>query len=342
MKEMKYGTFLKERGFIAGIFGWLFFSIETFLLTFRNSWWLILYVAVMLVGGYFLLTYLEFRRRKHFMSEVCSLAEKLEEPYLIGELMLPAETEEEKLFQELLQDLGKSMKEHVKEYRQETKEYKEYIELWIHEVKIPIASARLMLENHRDRIPKGLEGELERIEGYTEQALFYARSNDVEKDYFIKELCLKDVAGEVLLQNRRELLGRHCEIKLHDMDGIVYSDGKWLSFILNQIISNSIKYAGEQRLSLEIYSVTSKENVTLVVKDNGIGIRQEELSRVFDKGFTGSNGRLRRKSTGIGLYLCQKLCKRLGHTLVVESEEGKGCTVKLIFPKSSYHGEALH
>lgn len=339
---MKYGSFLKERGYAAGIFGWLLFSIETFLMTIRGAWWLMAYVGVMLTGGYFLLTHIEYTRRRRFLAEVTEVAGMMEESYLIGEMQLPALTEEEKLWREFFQDIGKTMKEHVKIYQKETKEYKEYIELWIHEVKTPIAAAKLMVENHRDRVPEGLEAELGKIEGYTEQALFYARSNDVEKDYLIREVCLEDVVNEVIAQNRQAFIGKHCEIRLHDLDCHVYSDGKWMNFILGQILSNSLKYAGTDEngrdagVRLEIFGMEGKENTTLVIKDQGIGIPEREVDRVFEKGFTGSNGRTHKKSTGIGLYLCRKLCGRLGHSIFLSSEKGKGCTVEIVFPKSSY------
>lgn len=333
---MKYGTFLKERGYIAAIFGWLLFSIETFLLVFRNSLPLMLYVAVALFCSFFALTLIEYRRGKQFLKETLEIAKNLEEPYLIGEMNIPARTKEQKLWMEFLQDIGKSMKEHVKEYRRETKEYKEYIELWIHEVKLPIAAAKLMINNHRAQIPEGMEKELDRIESYTEQALFYARSNDVEKDYLIREMLLVDIMNEVISLNRRELLDRQVQLSLHDLDKRVYTDAKWMIFILNQILSNSLKYAGHERLCVEIYGVSSEENTSLWIRDNGIGIKEEEVNRVFEKGFTGSNGRLKKKSTGIGLYLCRKLCNRLGHSIDLQSGENAGCQVCITFPKSSY------
>ncbi len=333
---MRYGTFLKERGYIAAIFGWLFFSIETFLLTFRDAFWLMLYVAVMLWGGFFLLTFLEYRREKKFLIETMEISEKLEEPYLIGEMEIPALTKEQKLWKEFLQTLGKSMKEHVNEYRKETKEYKEYIELWIHEVKLPIAAAKLMINNHRLQVPEGLEREIDRIESYTEQALFYARSNDVEKDYFIREIPLSDIVNETVSLNRRELLSMQINLSLHDLDLKVYTDAKWMIFILNQILSNSLKYMDDVAPCIEIYGEKSEESTSLWIQDNGIGIKEEEVSRVFEKGFTGSNGRLKKKSTGIGLYLCRKLCNRLGASVDLQSGENQGCTVRITFPRSSY------
>lgn len=123
---------------------------------------------------------------------------------------------------------------------------------------------------------------------------------------------------------------------MEELDKFVYSDGKWLTFILGQIVENSIKYAGESPLKLHIWAREEKERVLLFVEDNGIGIPAEEVKNVCEKGFTGSNGRKYKKATGIGLYLCDKLCSRLGHSLLVESEEGEGCKITFVFPKSDF------
>lgn len=331
---MKYLIFLKERGFIAAIFGWLLFSIEVFLLTISGGEWLMLYVGISIIGAFFLLTFLEYRKIKRFYVEVTEIAEEMEEKYLVSELDLPVFNQEERLWKDFFHILCKSMKENVNKYERDMKDYKEYIELWIHEVKIPIASVSLMIENHRAQIPEGLESEMNKIQAYTEQALFYARSNDVEKDYFIKKLNLKEEVDEVLLRNRRELIRSKTVMNLHDLAYYIYSDGKWLNFILNQIIGNSIKYATNS-LELEIYAVENTESIDLFVKDNGKGIKEEELGRIFDKGFTGSNGRDNKKATGIGLYLCKKLCNRLGLNIRAYSQYEKEFTVVITFPKSS-------
>lgn len=337
---MKYRDFLKERGFMAAIFGWLLFSIEIFLLVFPGSEWLMIYFAISMVSGYFLVTGLEYRRIHSYLKKVYDIAENLDEPYLVSEMILPAITGEEKLWQDFLHMLGKSMKEHVNEYRRETKEYKEYIELWIHEVKIPIASVKLMIENNRSSIPSGMENEIIRIEQYTEQALYYARSNDVEKDYFVRPVKMQKLVNDALALHKLELIQADAKIDLHDLDFSIHTDGKWMVFILGQLIGNSIKYCREYP-RLEIYGVAGDEKSILCFKDDGIGISEEEVSRVFDKGFTGSNGRTGKRSTGIGLYLCKKLCVRLGLEILLESHENRGCLVKIVFPKASFISEVI-
>lgn len=333
---MSYFNFLKERIITFLIFFYLLFSFETFLLTIRGSEWLAIFIGVNLIIAYFLITFLEFFRQKKQYDEIRQAVDSMNEKYLASEILGNPGTEEGALYKEVLHDMGKSMSERIGHYKRDSQEYKEYIELWIHEVKIPIAAARMIIENHKNEITKEIEIQIGKIERYTEQVLYYARSNEVEKDYYIKNLTLEELVNEALVSNRRELILLDTSIRLHDLQAEVKSDGKWLVFILGQLIGNSIKYAGAHPLCLEIYGEEEKEKVTLHVKDNGIGVKETEVSRVFDKGFTGSNGRTGKKSTGIGLYLCKKLCRRLGHGIELHSKEGEGCEVILTFPKSSF------
>ena len=196
----------------------------------------------------------------------------------------------------------------------------------------------MIIENNKTNVTKSIDEELQRIENYIEQALFYARSNTVEKDYYIKKVKLKDIVYESIKKNKNVLIQEKVSINLHDLDLEVNTDSKWIGFILNQIIANSIKYKKvDCRLEIEIYAKQGKENVVLYIKDNGIGIKEGEITRVFEKGFTGTNGRLvGKKSTGIGLYLCKNLCNKLGIQIELNSILDGGTKVQLVFPKSSY------
>ncbi len=217
-------------------------------------------------------------------------------------------------------------------------DYKEYIELWIHEIKLPIATSKMIIENNKNKTTKKIEEELEKVENYIEQALFYARSNTVEKDYFIKKVPLKEMVNESIKKNKNALIQEKIAINIHEIDLEVRTDNKWVVFILNQIIQNSVKYRNQDRNSqIEIYAKSGKEKVMLFIKDNGIGMKKGEITRVFEKGFTGTNGRLlSKKSTGIGLYLCKKLCNKLGMGIELESAEGEGTEICLIFPQNSW------
>ena len=217
-------------------------------------------------------------------------------------------------------------------------DYKEYIELWIHEIKIPIATSKMIIENNKNEITKSIYEELDKIENYTEQALFYARSNTANKDYIIKKTNLEKIVNNVILKNKAEFIHKKIQLDIHDINVEVKTDSKWVIFILNQIINNSIKYKKQnENLKIEIFTKKQKESICLYIKDNGMGIKKGEITRVFEKGFTGSNGRiLNKKSTGIGLYLCKKLCDKLGMAIELNSEENVGIEIKLIFPLGTF------
>lgn len=230
------------------------------------------------------------------------------------------------------------MIEHVNKYKFLQEEYKEYIELWIHEIKTPIAAGKLIAQNNKNEVTKSIDEELDKIEYYVEQALYYARSNTVEKDYCITKCNLQDIVNTVIKKNKDTLINNKIKINIEDTNEIVYTDSKWIAFILNQIITNCIKYSKQENAEININVETKKARVILEIKDNGIGIKKGEITKVFDKGFTGSNGRKDgKKSTGIGLYLCKKLCGKLGIGIELNSEESVGTDVKLVFPKNTYH-----
>ena len=196
----------------------------------------------------------------------------------------------------------------------------------------------MVIENNKNQATKSINEELDKIENYVEQALYYAKSNTIEKDYYIKKCMLKEMVNESIKRNKNILIQEKIRIDLHDLENQVNTDSKWINFILNQIIQNSIKYMKkETEKEIEIYSKKGIDKVILYIADNGIGIKEEEIKKVFDKGFTGTNGRMsNKKSTGIGLYLCKKLCDKLGINIALESKENEGTTVKIIFPQNSY------
>ena len=339
---MKFTCFIKEKILQISLIIFSIITIEIFLLAYRVDNFIRFYIPLVIIGIYAITIIIEYQRKNYFYKNTIQTLNKLNEKYLITELIKNDNFEEAKILKEILEQTNKSMIENVNKYKYLTKDYKEYIELWIHEVKTPIATSKMIIENNKNEVTKSIEEELEKIENYVEQALFYARSNTVEKDYYIKKSNLKDIVNECIKKNKNELIQNKISINMHDIEFknnkeeiTVNTDSKWIVFILNQIIQNSVKYKSTE---IEIYANQAKENVTLYVKDNGMGIKKEEIKRVFEKGFTGTNGRMiNKKSTGIGLYLCKKLCNRLGIAIEISSNENKGTKVQLIFPNSSYN-----
>ena len=320
----------------------MIFSVITvaILVMFYNiSIYIKIYIIVTPIVAYTIGIIIEFYRKKTFYDTLKENMEQLEQKYLISEIIKEPSFAEGKILKSVIQDTGKSMLENVNKYKYIQQDYKDYIELWIHEVKLPIATSKLIIENNKNEVTKNIEEELDQIENYVEQALYYARSSTVEKDYYINKCILKDIVNTAILKNKSNLILNKINIELENLDLQVYTDSKWCIFILNQIIQNSIKYKKDGNSILQINAKENKENVVLNIKDNGIGIKQEELEKVFEKGFTGTNGRIDgKKSTGMGLYLCKKLCEKLGLSIEIESKKDEYTQVKITFPKNSYFG----
>lgn len=304
-------------------------ALTVFLLVCGNSISAVLLIlvvwAVVLLTGLFL----TYWKRKRQMQKLLDIAGQLSERYLISEVMELPEQAEDQVYYQLLKMAGKSMLEQIGEVRRERLEYKEYIEQWIHEIKTPITAMKLLCENHRTDWTKELLLELEKTNRFTEQALYYARSEHTEKDYSVREMSLSQVVHQAIADNKYLLLQSGVRLEVEEMEDTVYSDEKWVRFILNQLIANAVKYRSGQPV-LRFSARRKQDQVVLVVEDNGIGISPADLPRVFEKGFSGQNGRMVQQSTGIGLYLCKRLCNKLGIGITAESSE-QGTAISLAF-----------
>ena len=336
---MKFKSYLKDNIITLFLIIFVIITIEILLMIYDISILLRIYILISILLAYIIGISISYYKRKKYYKRIFNILDELDKKYLISEMVGNPEFLDGKILKEILKETSKSMTEHVNEFKFLTEDYKEYIELWIHEVKIPIATSKMIIENNKNKVTKSIDEELDKIDDYTEQALFYARSNAVEKDYIIKRTNLEKIVNNVILKNKNEFIQGKVQLNIHDVDIEVETDSKWVIFILNQIIHNSIKYKKDnENLEIEIYSKKQKDNSILYIKDNGIGIKKGELSRVFEKGFTGSNGRIKnKKSTGIGLYLCKKLCDKLGLGIELSSEENVGTQVKIIFPQNSFN-----
>ena len=334
---MDFKLFFKEKAITILLLLFGIITIEIFLMAYNVGMFIKIYIPLIIMGLYMISIIIEYFKRKKFYDNLLKMLEELDEKYLITEIIKTPNFLEGQIFKNSLEQIDKSMLENVNKYKYMTEDYKEYIELWIHEIKIPISASKMVIENNKNAITKSIDEELDKVENYIEQALFYARSNTVEKDYYIRKVFLKEIINESIKKNKSSLIQEKISINIHDLDLEVNTDNKWIVFILNQIIQNSIKYRKKENSVIEIYAKQRKENVILYVEDNGIGIKQGEITRVFEKGFTGTNGRLsNKKSTGIGLYLCKKLCNKLGIGIELNSVQNEGTEVKLVFPKDSY------
>lgn len=292
-------------------------------------------VGVWIISFCVFLSY-EYRKRKIFFDELSQSIDNLDKKYLISEIIDIPPYVEAISYYGLLKKASKSMRDEINEGKSKAKEYREYIEQWVHEIKTPISLIKLIEENNKTNLSPLILQQLQEIDRYVEQALFYARSEEVEKDYLVKEISLEQCINKVITKNKQAFILNNIDIEIIDVNKNVYSDSKWLEFILNQIIVNSIKYRNSKNPRVIVSTNEIKNGIELIIEDNGMGIPQNELGRVYEKGFTGNKGRIKSKSTGIGLYLCKKLCDKLGLLINIDSQEEVYTKVKIIFPKGSF------
>jgi signal transduction histidine kinase len=328
--------YIKERKAIIIINIFLFILVAiTLIVANRNIWltvlifstWILPLIANILV---------EYFKQNKFYNDMISISEKLDKKYLLPEVIEEPDFLEGKIVYDVLKETNKNMNENVKYFKNKQIEYREYIETWVHEIKTPIASTKLILENNESEIASKVSYEIKKIEGFIEQVLYYSKSEDVSKDYIIKEFNLSEAVKIAIRNNSRDFINKRIKLELNEINVMIFSDVKWVSFIINQLIGNAIKYSEKGKGKVKIYSKSNENSNSLIIEDNGVGINERDIDRVFEKGFTGENGRLFGKSTGIGLYLCKSLCDKLGLGLKLDSKKNEGTKVEIVFPLGKF------
>ena len=297
----------------------------------------IVFISILNLIGVFSCYIYDYFNRKKYYDNLFKNLDGLDKKYFIAEILESGDFIESNIIYSVLEECTKSMKDEVVDLKRNINDYKEYIETWVHEIKTPIASARLILENDEGYINKSVLEEIEKVEGFIEQVLFYARSSTVERDYIIKKIPLKNSINSVIRKNASILIEKRVKIQLEDIEKKVYCDSKWIEFILQQIISNSVKYMDKDEKYIKIRCLEKDKNIILKILDNGIGISEKSIEKVFEKGYTGENGRKYNNSTGMGLYLCKKLCLKLGLGISIKSKLGVGTEVTIVFPINNYN-----
>lgn len=270
----------------------------------------ILFAEVILLAAYSTALLYDFFRKQSFYNLLQKMTEQMDIKTLLGELMVPPHFLEGQILVEVLRCCNKYQNDQLACAEQENREYREYLDSWVHEIKTPITSARLIVENEKNPTTLRIDDELRKIDAYVEQVLYYARSTDVEKDFKVEKTTLQALVYAALKTYSKPLIQVGGKPVLKELDIPVAADIKSCTFVIGQILSNAIKYR-KDNLQVEFSARAEKNTVSLFISDNGIGISAADLPRVFDKGFTGENGRRYSKSTGIGLYLSQRLCRKM-------------------------------
>ncbi|MDP4121380.1 MAG: sensor histidine kinase [Bacillota bacterium] len=291
----------------------------------------VVYVSMFLFTVYLTLDFI-MKRNYYGKLKEASNAQRLDWVNSLPEPM----NAEQRTCQELMQKLYQNANEELSEYHLKSAEDLEFVTTWVHEIKTPIAASKLIIENSLNNPSEkalfSIEDEINKIEDFVQMTLFYSRARDFAKDYIISSISLENVIKNCIKTEYPNITNKNLKIRIDNLNLEVDTDEKWLGFIFKQLLDNAVKYSplgGE----IKIYASRTEKECTLIIEDSGVGIKQEDIGRIFEKNFTGANGRKYNTSTGIGLYLSQKLARKLGHFISAESDYGHSTKVTVHFPK---------
>ncbi len=292
--------------------------------TLRLVWYPTLLCAVLFLL-YVLWDFYRFVKKHRRLEKICLHIDETAE-------YLPAASGQiEEDYQRLLHTLLESYKKQRKQSNEQISGNKEYITLWAHQIKTPLTALGLMAQElcaeNAEEKKRELAGRLFEVEQYVDMSLQYMRLDTLTSDLVLQEYRLFHIVKQAVKYFARTFIAKRISLRMEETDVVVATDEKWLLFVLKQILSNALKYTKEGAVS--IFMHPDRECV-LVIEDSGIGIASEDLPRIFERGYTGCNGRIQEKSTGIGLYLSKLVLERLGHGIFISSEEGKGTKVEIV------------
>ena len=328
---MKLSDFLRDRAaaYAIGIGAWGMALI--FLFAFRVPLQAVIIVSVVVLLGAFVTEVRDFLRKKRWYDKLLHCLEEMDQKYLLPEMLDAPDFCDGQILREVMQETSRSMCEQVAVHRRESTEFREYIELWVHEIKLPVAGLTLMCHNDGN---ERYSEPLRRIDEYIENVLYYARSGSAGGDYIIKPVSLRRTFADIAVKNRAELQERGIALSAEGLGVNVMTDGKWLTFILGQLMGNSMKYGASE---ITVTAEDLPDRTVLHFRDNGAGIPESDLPYIFTKSFTGENGHTHGHSTGMGLYIVQKLCDKLGHAVEAESVQGEFTELRITFGKNDLH-----
>ena len=233
------------------------------------------------------------------------------------------ETEDciEQLYQEIVENQIIKRKEMKADKDKSKSEMLQYYGMWVHQIKTPISSMRLLLDGEDSKEARKVASELNRIEQYVEMVLTYLRLDSQTNDFVFRKCCIDEIVRQSIKRFARDFISKKLSLDYTGIEGDIVTDSKWFGFVIEQVLSNALKYTYE--CGIRIY----RQEDILVISDTGIGIATEDLPRVFENSYTGYNGRSKEASSGIGLYLCKRICDSLGVKLCIASEVAKGTSV---------------
>lgn len=324
-------TYIKQKRMTIAVF--LLFAViffSTFAL-YRLPLEAVLYPVLLCAGCGLLFAGLEIRKQRRLHMRLMEYVRLTETAHdrarLIEQDMdaLPyAATVPEQDYQELLRALAREQRQEKLHLEQRYQDMIEYYTVWAHQVKTPIASMRLNLQNEDSELSRLVLEDLVRIEQYVEMVLCYLRLDSDSTDYVIKQYDLDELVRQSVRKLSGQFIRRRLSLVYEPLEQTVITDAKWLSFVIEQVLLNALKYTPSGSITIRL-----EEPATLCICDTGIGIAAEDLPRIFEKGYTGYNGRGNKQSSGIGLYLCRRICRKLGHEITAESVPHQGTVIRI-------------
>lgn len=300
---MRLSDFIKSKAASIAIFLFVDCFMALLLWVYSMNTQGIIFACAVITLAFAAALIIEYLPRRKYYSQVEDTLQSLEKKYLLASFLDEPEFYEGRIFSDCIEQLSKAMNDEIAKYKTASKEYREYIELWIHEVKTPIASSRLILENNPSPAADGLGEELGAIDYYLEQALFYSRSTDVQKDYIIKETNLFNVVNQVIRRNARHFIRDKIKLELEKQAITVFTDEKWLEYILNQIVVNSIKYRRQKDAVISIYAQERQNAVSLLSETTGLAFQGKISGASLKRGIRALPGGNTRKRPGLACTL---------------------------------------
>ncbi|MBQ7636194.1 MAG: sensor histidine kinase [Lachnospiraceae bacterium] len=316
-----FGSFIKSMigGILVflGFFALLFISFSLYDLPLKAVLYPIL-LCILLGLVYCAFKYYAFYKRHKEIEELKNMPAGLTESFLEVHASLDEE------YCTVIRNLSRQVRTIMENIKEENAQMMDYYTLWAHQIKTPIASMRLRLKNEDSELSRNLLSELGRIERYVEMVLTYLRLEGAGSDYVFKEYDLDTIIEDSVKKFAGDFIMLKLKLNYMPVNKKVLTDEKWLSFVIEQVISNALKYTKHGEISIYV-----EEPLTLCIKDTGMGISSDDLPRIFERSYTGVRGRADKKASGLGLYLCGKICKNLNHEISAESEVGRGTVIRI-------------
>ena len=305
------------------VFSFLIFSVLCFL--YQLDIEILLYGTLLCLFFFLVLIGVDFYHyKKRHDQRIVIQSEAIDQAMNLQDLTLPGRE-----YQALLQKMERARLDAIHQNEEQFKDHMDYFTLWIHQVKLPISAMQLLLEEENLSKEK-LKSQLIRINQYTDMVLAYLRMNASQTDFVFKEIDLDDAVRQSIRYFASEFIARNISLSFKETHLFVLSDEKWLVFVIEQLLSNALKYT-KQNGQIRIYL---QEDHKLIIEDNGIGIQASDLPRIFEKGYTGFNGRTDKKASGLGLYLCKEICQKLSCEISIDSKPESYTKVCLKFDQS--------